>query len=152
MINASDLTEVARTIQTALAPVFLLTGISGMLNVLSGRLGRVVDRARRLENLYGETEGTEHNRHVAELRVLDRRITLVGDAIYLFVASAITVSMVVALLFVAGLTGLHLADVIAVTFVVSMLLMIAGLVKFSVEVRIAMRSVQVREEMLEREG
>ena len=152
MINASDLTEVARTIQTALAPVFLLTGISGMLNVLSGRLGRVVDRARRLEHLYGETEGSEHNRHVAELRVLDRRITLVGDAIFLFVASAITVSAVVALLFVAGLTGLHLADVIAVTFVVSMLLMIAGLIKFSVEVRIAMRTVQVREEMLERDG
>ena len=40
---------IAHNIQLAVAPVFLLSGIAGILNVLTTRLGRVVDRARRLE-------------------------------------------------------------------------------------------------------
>ena len=41
-----DITSVARAIQLALAPVFLLTGIAGLLNVMTNRLARIVDRAR----------------------------------------------------------------------------------------------------------
>ncbi len=152
MIEAADLTDVARTIQTALAPVFLLTGISGMLNVMSGRLARVIDRARRLENLHGDSEGDEHIRHVQELRILDRRISLVSDAIFLFVASAIATSLVVAMLFVAGLTGTHLANFISVMFIVAMLLLMLGLVLFSIEVRVATRSIHVRKELLEHDA
>ena len=34
--------------QLALAPVFLLTGIAGLLNVVAGRLARIIDRGRSL--------------------------------------------------------------------------------------------------------
>ena len=39
-------TTVAQTIALSLAPVFLLAGIGQLLNVLAGRLSRVVDRTR----------------------------------------------------------------------------------------------------------
>ena len=149
MVEPVDLTDIARTIQIALAPVFLLTGISGMLNVLSGRLGRVIDRARALEKLHGNSEGAEHQRHVRELRILDRRMSLVSDAIFLFVASAIATSLVVALLFIAGLSGTHMARIVAVIFVLAMLFIVAGLVMFSIEVRVATRTIHVRKEFLE---
>jgi hypothetical protein len=46
-MNSSDiLNEMAKAIQLALGPVFLLTGIAGMLNVMSGRLSRIIDRGR----------------------------------------------------------------------------------------------------------
>lgn len=38
----------ARAIQLALTPVFLLTGIAGLLNVMTGRLSRIIDRGRFL--------------------------------------------------------------------------------------------------------
>ena len=41
--------DIGSAIQSALAPVFLLTAIAGLLNVLVHRLSRVVDRARHLE-------------------------------------------------------------------------------------------------------
>ena len=44
--------DMARTIQLAIAPVFLLAGIGAFLNVIAGRLARVVDRARHLEDLH----------------------------------------------------------------------------------------------------
>ena len=39
----------AQVIQLAVAPVFLLAGIAGLLGVLSTRLGRIIDRARVIE-------------------------------------------------------------------------------------------------------
>ena len=45
MISGED---IARTIQLAIAPVFLLAGIGAFLNVIAGRLNRVVDRSRFL--------------------------------------------------------------------------------------------------------
>lgn len=46
----SSISALAEIIQIAVAPVFLLAGIAGFLNVMSGRLGRIVDRGRVLEN------------------------------------------------------------------------------------------------------
>src|SRR5882724_10285564 len=48
---------IAHVIQLAVAPVFLIAGIGGMLGVLSNRLARIVERARKLEERL--TTGTE---------------------------------------------------------------------------------------------
>ena len=46
----NEIDEIAHVIQLSIAPVFLLTGVGTLLNVLSGRLARVIDRARFLSN------------------------------------------------------------------------------------------------------
>jgi hypothetical protein len=43
-----NVTTASEVIQLAIAPVFLLMGVSTLLSVLTGRLGRVVDRFRSL--------------------------------------------------------------------------------------------------------
>ena len=43
-----NITNVSQAIQLALTPVFLLTGIGGLLNVMTGRLARIIDRGRYL--------------------------------------------------------------------------------------------------------
>ena len=48
--SAAAVTTIAHQIQLAVAPVFLLAGIAGMINVLAHRLARVVDRSRQLES------------------------------------------------------------------------------------------------------
>ena len=37
-----NITDIAHAIQVAIAPVFLLTGIAGILNVMTGRLARIL--------------------------------------------------------------------------------------------------------------
>ncbi len=144
-------TTIAQTIQLSVSPVFLLAGLGAMLNVIAGRLGRVVDRARTLEALHPRSTGPEHDRHVWELRLLDRRMAVINAALFLCVASAILICCVVALLFVAELINLHIGTVLAVMFIVAMLLLIAGLVMFMIEVRMSLRATHVRVELLERE-
>lgn len=151
MNDPAPLSDVLRIIQLAIAPVFLLAGIGSILNVIAGRLNRVVDRSRIVERWHGETEGEEHARHVKELRLIDRRITLASNAIFLCVASAVAVCLLVTLLFIAELMRANLAQAVAVLFVVAMALLAVGLILFLIETRVAVRAIKVREELLERE-
>jgi hypothetical protein len=145
------LSTVAKTIQTAIAPVFLLAGIGAILNVMVGRLARIVDRARDLEKLHPSSTGPEHARHVFELRLLDRRIRIINNAVFLVVLSAVANCSVVAMLFIAELLDLGLGKAVAISFVLSMLLLIGGLVWFLFEVRLSVHAIRVRAELLERE-
>ena len=151
MSVAAAVTDIARTIQLAVAPVFLLAGIGGFMNVIAGRLNRVVDRARVLERLHPDSSGAEHDRHVWELRLLDKRITLASNAMFLCVASAVTVCVVVTLLFVAELANLNYASSVAILFVLAMVLLAVGLAMFLIETRVAVRGIRIRDELLEQE-
>jgi hypothetical protein len=151
MLATTAVSTIAQTIQLSVAPVFLLAGIGAILNVMAGRLGRVVDRARMLERLHPESTGPEHDRHVWELRLLDRRITVINAAIFVIVMSAIAVCLLVALLFVAELTHLEIGNAVAIVFVLAMALLILSLGLFLFEVRLALRSIRIRKELLERE-
>ena len=145
------LSTVVETIQTSVAPVFLLAGIGSILNVMVGRLARIVDRARALEHLHPRTTGLEHDRHVWELRILDRRISVINNAIFLCTASALAICSVVALLFVAELRHYHFGVAIALVFILSMLLLMGGLIFFLIEVRISLKAIHIRDELLERD-
>lgn len=138
----------AQTISLSLSPVFMLAGIGALLNVLAGRLSRVVDRTRALEQLHPRSTGPEHDRHVWELRLLDRRISIINAALFLAVSSAVMTCLVVALLFVATLAKLHLATLVALAFILAMVMLILSLVSFMIEVRVSLHAIHVRKELL----
>lgn len=139
---------VADAIQASLSPVFMLAGIGALLNVLAGRLARVIDRARLLEARHPEWAGLERARHVRELRLLDQRMTITNAALLMAVSSAVMTCVVVAMLFVAVLARFHVGQYVAGGFILAMVLLIASLVAFMVEVRISLRAIRVRKELL----
>lgn len=147
---APAVSTIADTIQLSLSPVFMLAGVASLLNLLAGRLARVVDRARVLEDMHPRSTGPDHARHVWELRLLDRRMTLITWALYLGVGCAMLTSLMVALLFSAELFKLRIGRYIAVAFITAMALLTASLVTFLIEVHQSLRAVRVRPELLER--
>ena len=92
-MSASGSAMIAETIQLSVTPVFLLVATGSLLNVLTGRLSRVVDRSRALMERWAETEGAEHDRVVAELRAADRRMDVINNAIAAAVACGIVVCL-----------------------------------------------------------
>jgi hypothetical protein len=149
LLQGSDM---ARTIQLATAPVFLLAGIGAFLNVIAGRLARVVDRSRHLEELHGKASGEELKRHVEELRTIEKRMNLASRAIYFGTASALAVCMLVVVLFVGQLIDFNLGDAIAILFVLAIALLAGAMVLFLRETRIAVATLHVREELLQLES
>ncbi|MDB5723195.1 MAG: hypothetical protein JWP15_3813, partial [Alphaproteobacteria bacterium] len=80
----------------------------------------------------------------SELRVLDRRMSLSILALSACTASALMVCVLIAILFVGDLADVPLARPIALLFILAMLLLIARLILFLWEVRLAMRSIRIR--------
>jgi hypothetical protein len=142
---------IAEAIRLAVAPIFLLAGIGGLLNVMTARLGRVVDRARLLEGLIEAGEEAELlRRHQTELAALGSRIRAANRAIYTTSISALLVCVVVALLFADELLPDIPAapEAIALLFISTMALLTLGLAFFLREIAVASRSLQVRTELL----
>jgi len=139
---------VAQIIQLAVAPVFLLAGIGSILNVLAGRLARVVERARGLERDFASFDDETRAAATAELRLLDQRMTVVNLSLSACTAAALFVCVTVALMFTANLADVAFGRPIAWLFVLTMLLLIFGLVLFLWEVRLAVRSLKVRRSLM----
>jgi hypothetical protein len=149
--NSSDLSvnTVAEIVRLALAPVFLLSGIGAFLNVLASRLARIVDRSREIEPRLLGSRGVEHDRWIVDLRILDRRMSLINWATGLSVTSAMLTCLVVVLLFAANLVKTRLGTEIAWLFMVSMLAIGIAFAVFLIETTIAARAVRVRSELLQ---
>ena len=143
---------VAEIVRLALAPVFLLSGIGAFLNVLASRLARIVDRSRDIEPLLLASRGAEHDRWASDLKVLDRRMSLINWATGLTVTSAVLTCLVVVMLFAANLIRTRLGTEIAWLFMASMLTIGAGFAVFLLETTIAARAVRVRSELLQHQA
>ena len=141
---------IAQTIQLALAPVFVLVAIGNIMNILSQRLSRVVDRSRVLQGKHGETEGAEHDMVVVEIRLIARRIKLIGRAILLLVVSGLTIGLTVVVLFLEEFLKLDLQQVAAVGFILAISLLMCALWLFMQETRAATRALRIPEEYLEK--
>ena len=126
---STSVNDLAQVIQIVVAPIFMLTGIAGFLNVMSGRLGRIVDRAR-----------------IMERRV--RRIKLINRSIGLCTASALFVCSVVVLLFLGDLLLFDLSQLIVTMFVIALFLLIFALLTFLKEVQLATRTLQMGKEKI----
>ena len=104
MNDQATLEHIAQIIQLAITPVFMIVGIAGLLNVLTGRHGRMVDRARALQKGLAKvtdeiasemTDGTVADdaakNATAGIGKLAKYLPLLG----LVVAAAIIISVVV---------------------------------------------------------
>lgn len=148
MDYSPEVLTIAQTIQLSLSPVFMLAGIGALLNVLAGRLSRVIDRARTLETLLGQSASCDRTRHAWELRLLDRRMRIINRALFLAVSSAVMTCAVVATLFVGVLASLHIGQLVGISFIFAMLLLIASLSCFMIEVSKSMEANRVPEDLM----
>ena len=143
--------DIAHIIQLAVAPVFLIAGIGALLNVLTNRLGRVVDRTRALEvELSIEQPLETHPRWAKELVLLDRRMAWINKAITLSTLAMLLVCLVIVTLFTGQLMSFDLSVLISVLFILTMAAMIAALGSFLWEIHVAAAMLRVRTDLLER--
>ncbi len=136
--------DIARLIQIALTPVFLISAIGVILNVLTSRLARIVDRARVMENELCRPDYRPDGRDMHKaLGVLARRARYMNAAIAFITISALFIALVVVMLFVNAFLRWELAAFIACMFILSMLSLAAALSTFLIEVRIATNSLRI---------
>lgn len=134
--------DIAHVIQLAIAPVFLLTAVGTLLNVLANRLGRAVDRRTvllaRLPDLGGATLDLAHG----ELGYLEGRVRLIYTAIALSVLCALLICLLIAAAFIDPFVRVDLATIVAVFFVLAMVALIGSLGLFLREIFLGVNTVR----------
>ena len=119
MLEFSDV-AVAHAIQLAVAPVFLLSGIGAILVVMTNRLGRIIDRARVLEEKLDVTSAEILAGLRADLAILSRRAKLISCAITLCTTTALLVCTVIAVLFLSAFLRFDATIPVALRFIAAM--------------------------------
>ena len=145
-----DMTIISEAIRLATAPVFLLTGVAGILNVLGNRLGRVIDRARLVQSVI-ERATEQHpiapamlQRHLDELSSLNRRKLIINFATAFLVLSAALIAFTVIELFfsASGEPGkLHLSSWVPITFSGSFISLVSACVLYLIEILYASHTI-----------
>lgn len=137
LLQASD---IATVIQLSVAPVFLLASIAGTLNVLSVRMGRIIDRGRVLNERRCEQGSPEYLECDTEQKLLARRARLINRAIALCTMSSLFVCLVIVVLFLDAVLTLGQERIIAGLFIMALLSLISALLVFLREIGLSLRA------------
>jgi hypothetical protein len=142
-MDGIEVVDIAHAIQLAVAPVFLFSGIGVFLGVLTSRLARIVDRARRIEEGLRQATGEAAADSREQLRVAARRARFINVSITLGTVAALLVALVIALLFASTFVPINLAGSVAVLFVTAMAALVGALLSFLLEVRVAIDALRI---------
>ena len=132
--------DVAHVIQVALTPVFLLTGVSGLLNVFNARLTRIAGRADSVaELLRNSTDKSERARLETLFPQLARRIFLLDLAIALGALGGAATGGATFTLFIGGLRDAVVGSTLVILFGCAIICIIMALAAFLAETFLAWR-------------
>jgi hypothetical protein len=140
-----DMDSISNGIRLAVAPVFLLTAVSGMIGAVVGRLARIIDRARVLDlSIRREPNGPDVDLHLIELRQLRLRGRLANTSIALLTACAFLIGLTIILLFVGETTVTLSARWSVYSFLAGVLSFLLALLFFMAETVNATRVLDFR--------
>jgi len=140
---AAHVSEIAGVIQLSVAPVFLLAGVGAIVNAMSTRLGRVVDRARSIESELAGSDAVRAERIHAELYTISVRARLISRAIALAVVCALLVTVLLIVAFVDAFIEANLSFVLATIFVAALAAFSGSLLVFLREILIASANLRI---------
>lgn len=134
------LTNLIPTLQFAIGPVILISGVGMMLLCMTNRFGRVIDRVRQLAHDLRGTSAADRGRLLMEVRVLWLRSRIIRSAIASAVLSALLASLLIISLFVGALFQLEIAAMVVGLFVLCMVCLIAAMLMFFWDINLSLKA------------
>ena len=135
-----DSTTITHGIQLAVAPVFLLTAVAGMIGAVAGRLARIIDRARLVEERARTSGDTDFVvRATSELGELRLRGRLANGCIALLTSCAFLIGLTIILLFLGETTAFQSGRWAVGGFLAGVVCFLLALLCFLTETVIATR-------------
>jgi hypothetical protein len=130
-----DAVQLSRVIQEAVAPAFLLGAVAGFVSILLGRTTSLVERIRHLNDITDEETRAQLK---ADIPLLRRRITFLNSAIRFALASGMCTALLLVAGFGSALLRLQHVYSAALLFFLSVVLLVASLVRFFQEASIGL--------------
>ncbi|MDD2894599.1 MAG: DUF2721 domain-containing protein [Aliarcobacter sp.] len=139
MIEASSVNSVSQLIQLSVAPVFLLAGVAGLLNVFTGRLSRIIDKVDKLDKYEDENQKLLNNeesilKFKERRKFLTMRMKNTNLAILFCTSTGLLIAMVIVTMFLSAIFQFKDSLLIVILFIAAMLCLITSLFLFLREI------------------
>ncbi len=115
------------SLQVAIGPVILVSGVGLLLLSMTNRFGRVIDRSRELATELRAGTGDRH-RVVQQIEILMRRARVIRHAMTFAITSVLLAALLIITLFVAAVFTLEVGALVATLFIGCMVAPIGALV------------------------
>lgn len=131
--------EIVNLIQLSVAPVFLLAGVAGLLNVFLGRLTRIIDKLERMDSILiakkkKDDSYEEDTKSLQRREFLIMRMQNTNFAIFFATATGLMVALVILSVFATTLFSYHIELTISIFFMLAMFFLIIALILFLREI------------------
>ncbi len=144
MDSLTVITDLSHIIELSVAPVFLLAAIAGFLGVMSGRLGRIVDRSRILKLQQSSSNQTEKEAvSQDEVKVLWKRMAIINYAIGFCTTAGLLISLLIISLFLSSFWSQGISSLILTLFIFAMISLVIALILFLKEVQLTTRTMRI---------
>ena len=131
------------TLQMAVGPVILISGVGLLLLSMTNRLGRVIDRARQLQEAHRSGTEEDRARLKGQLEILWRRAQLVRSSIVWSATAALLAALLIIFLFIGSLLQWQSAPVIVILFGGCMVAIIGSLIYFISDINLSLHALQL---------
>lgn len=145
--DTESVKSIAGLIQLTIAPVFMIAGIAGFLNVFTGRLARIIDRLEKINKIH--EEGKDIPEHVLRRKdSLLKRMKNTNRAILLMSTTALLIAIVMVTMFSSAIFGFQDSTLIILLYLTAMVTFIISLTLFCKEILVTVSSAEIRSEFL----
>jgi len=138
-----SLSDLIPTIQLAIGPVILISGVGMILLSMTNRFGRVIDRSRQLSHALHCATESERASIIQQLRILSTRSRLVRAGIACGVLSVLLAALLICSLFVGALLQLGIAALTVCLFVLCMVCLIVCLLYFISDINLSLKALSL---------
>jgi len=139
-----EIENLAQILQASIAPCVLISGLGLLLLSMTNRFSRPVDRMRFLVKEERQAAKEEKPAIQEQIRIFYKRGHLLRRAIGLISVSIFFVSTIMLMFFSSYLFAIpHFVFLIKFAYMMSMLCLIGGLIYFLLDIRIALKSVEI---------
>lgn len=133
--NSTVISTISSLIQLSVAPVFLLAGVAGLLNVFIGRLTRIIDKLEKIDKILNVSEKKQKEKNIRERRAfLVMRMQNTNLAIFFCTATGLMVALVILTIFSSALLSFSGETFISILFILAMFSLIVALLLFLREI------------------
>ena len=143
MPATTDLPALIPVIQSAISPMILISGVGLLLISMSNRLGRIIDRTRKL----AELRKAGAPKAEAQIRIVWRRARMLRVAMTLAAFSILLTAINIILLFLSALSGFPGGPVVVALFVLGMLSLIGALSIYILEINWSIKAIALELEV-----
>jgi len=131
--------SIVHLIQLSVAPVFLIAGVAGLLNVFTGRMTRIIDKLEKIDT-YISSKEKKDKEYKQDEKLIQRRKFLImrmqntNHAIFFGTATGLMIALLILSIFAGFLLSFNIDTFISLCFILAMFFLIISLLLFLREI------------------